>query len=118
MDGISGTFRVLNQCNPTNPPESLLPIQAQKQKAGALSVGPFIFQAVTLETYTTGCAQCAQRLAASGISLKHSGQGFVVGATTVSGFLIRASSVFSGSTMKKYTTVATIRNEITSFKKL
>jgi hypothetical protein len=42
MDGISGTLRVVNQCNPTNPPESLLPIQAQKQKAGALSVGLFI----------------------------------------------------------------------------
>jgi hypothetical protein len=42
MDGISGTLRVVNQCNPTNHPESLLPIQAQKQKAGALSVGLFI----------------------------------------------------------------------------
>jgi hypothetical protein len=101
MDGISGTLRVVNQCNPTNPPESLLPIQAQKQKAGALSVGPVIFQAVTLETYTTGWAQCAQRLAASGISLRHSGQGFVVGAAGAAGWLNFLSMYCIGSTIAK-----------------
>jgi hypothetical protein len=51
--------------------------------------------------YGTGWAQWAQRRAASGISLRHSGQVFMDNGASGAGFLMRASSVFKGRTMPK-----------------
>jgi hypothetical protein len=53
------------------------------------------------ERYATGWAQCAQRLAASGISLRHSGQVLVAAGASGAGFLSRAMSAFKGATMAK-----------------
>src|ERR1035438_6333602 len=68
--------------------------------------------------YATGWAQCAQRLAASGISLRHSGQVFMEDGASGSGFFSRAISEFNGSTMAKYTTLATMTNEMAALRKL
>lgn len=51
--------------------------------------------------YATGWAQWAQRLAASGISLKHSGQVLMDGGASDSGFFNRAMRWFNGNTMAK-----------------
>src|SRR6185312_4282204 len=64
----------------------------------------------------TGCVQCEQRDAASGISARHSGQARVFGGSALGGlnFLI---SALMGNTKKKYTVAAMSRNEITSLMK-
>ena len=51
-------------------------------------------------TAGTGCPQCEQRLAATGISLRHSGQGRIAGGSATGGLNL-ASSLPSGSTTKK-----------------
>src|ERR1039458_1991327 len=65
----------------------------------------------------TGCAQCAQRRASMGISLRHSGHFLVVGSGGGS-FREREMIAFTGTTMKKYTAAAINRNEIRALKKL
>ncbi len=50
--------------------------------------------------YATSCAQCEQRLAATGISLRHSAQGLVLGAATTLGRNL-FSKVLIGSTTRK-----------------
>ncbi len=64
-----------------------------------------------------GWPQNAQRDAAIGISLRHSGHFLLVGSAGVSCFLMRSSRVFMGSTTKKYTTVAIIRNDTSALRK-
>jgi hypothetical protein len=55
--------------------------------------------------------QKAQRRAAIGTSLRHSGHFLVVGSGAISPRRIRARVVFIGSTMKKYTAAAIRMNE-------
>src|SRR5580692_1207945 len=59
----------------------------------------------------TGCAQCAQRLASMGISLRHSGHFLVVGSAGAGALRIRATRRFTGVTTKKYTAAATSRKD-------
>jgi hypothetical protein len=54
----------------------------------------------------SGEVQKAQRRAATGTSLRHSGHFLVVGSEATSPRRIRAGIVFIGSTMKKYTAAA------------
>ena len=61
--------------------------------------------------------QCAQRLAAIGISLRHSGQGRVVGDSVGPPAARRAASMFSGFTTKKKIAAAMLRNAMTAFRK-
>ena len=63
----------------------------------------------------TSAVQYAQRRAASGISLRHSGQSRVVGAG--SSLARRAAIAFTGFTTKKKTAAAMSTNEISAFKK-
>src|SRR5579863_1680992 len=65
----------------------------------------------------TGCAQCAQRLASIGISLRHSGHFFVVGSAGAGALRIRAIRRFTGVTTKKYTAAATNRKDTPAFTK-
>jgi hypothetical protein len=51
--------------------------------------------------YATGWAQWAQRLAANGISLRHSVQVFMEDGASGAGFLSRAMSAFKGNTTAK-----------------
>src|ERR1051326_3157870 len=60
---------------------------------------------------TKGEVQNAQRRAAIGTSLRHSGHFFVVGSGATSPRRIRARIVFIGSTIKKYTAAAIRMNE-------
>src|SRR5208282_6022172 len=55
----------------------------------------------------TGWAQCAQRLASRGISLRHSGHFLVVGSAGAGALRMRATRRFTGVTTKKYTAAAT-----------
>ena len=64
------------------------------------------------EAATRTAVQCAQRLAARGISLRHSGHCVVVGAAA--GGAVRARYARIGTTTKKYTALPTSRNEITA----
>jgi len=59
------------------------------------------------------CAQCAQRFASMGISLRHSVHFFVLG--SAGAFFERAMSMFMGFTTKKNTALATNKNEINAF---
>src|SRR5690348_18472466 len=59
----------------------------------------------------SGEVQNAQRRAAIGTSLRHSGHFLVVGSGAASPRRIRARIVFIGSTMKKYTAAAIRINE-------
>src|SRR5579863_10315938 len=59
----------------------------------------------------TGWAQCAQRLASMGISLRHSGHFLVVGSAGAGALRMRAIRRFTGVTTKKYTAAATNTNE-------
>src|SRR5215467_4379791 len=59
--------------------------------------------------------QNAQRLAAMGISLRHSGHFLLVGSARASLRAARAFHAFIEATMKKYTAAATNRKLITSF---
>src|SRR5271166_327054 len=63
-----------------------------------------------------GCVQCAHRFASIGISLRHSGHFFVVGAAAGSSLCIRATSQFTGITTKKYTAAAISKNEMTALR--
>jgi hypothetical protein len=76
----------------------------------------FVFQSAAM-LRTSGCEQCEQRRASSGISLKHSGHFFVVGSAGTSDLCIRARRALTGSTTKKYTAAATSRNETNAFMK-
>src|SRR5438874_7739882 len=64
-----------------------------------------------LAAYVNGQVQKAQRRAAIGTSLRHSGHFLVVGSGATSPRRIRARIVFIGSTMKKYTAAAIKMNE-------
>src|SRR5437762_719495 len=66
---------------------------------------------------TSGDVQKAQRRAAIATSLRHSGHFLVVGSGGASPRRIRATIVFTGSTTKKYTARAIIRNAISAFRK-
>ncbi len=64
----------------------------------------FIFDPLKISfvfSQATGWAQWAHRLAAAGISLRHSGQGLVAGGASGAGPLNLAMSELSGRTMKK-----------------
>src|SRR4051812_2859639 len=61
-----------------------------------------------------GCPHWAQRLAAIGISLKHSVHFLVVGSAGFSRLRIRSTSLFIGKTTRKYTAAARRRKEITA----
>src|SRR6266576_6091352 len=60
----------------------------------------------------TGWAQCAQRLASIGISLRHSGHFLVVTGGVGSSLCMRARRALTGVTTKKYTAAATSRKEM------
>src|SRR5208282_1945900 len=62
----------------------------------------------------TGCAQCEQRRASIGISLRHSGHFFVVGSAGAGSLRVRAISALIGVTTKKYTAAATSRKLTTA----
>src|SRR5690606_16177622 len=59
--------------------------------------------------------QCAQRRAAMGISLRHSGHLLVVGSAGGS-VRARAIKAFTGSTTKEYTAAAMSRNEMSALR--
>jgi hypothetical protein len=61
-------------------------------------LGTWLF---ALQEAGTGWAQWEQRLAASGISLRHSGQGLVLGGAATTGGVILLSMYCMGSTMAK-----------------
>src|SRR5579885_1007235 len=82
----------------------LLPALLQSLKAVQEPDGP-------AETYATGCAQWEQRFASSGMSLRHSGQGRVLGGSDFAGKK-RAMSLLIGNTKMKYTAAAMSRNEM------
>src|SRR3954454_24114699 len=65
----------------------------------------------------SGEVQKAQRRAAIGTSLRHSGHFLVVGSGATSPRRIRARMVFIGSTMKKYTAAAIRMNETSALRK-
>jgi hypothetical protein len=58
-----------------------------------------------------GFAQCAQRRAAMGITLRHFGHSLVVGSGGASPRRMRAMRAFIGRMTKKYTAAAIRRNE-------
>src|SRR5690349_2302224 len=66
----------------------------------------------------SGLVQKAQRLAAMGTSLRHSGHFFVVGSGGgPSPRRMRAITAFTGTMTKKYTAAAIITNETNALKK-
>src|SRR5579862_7494984 len=67
--------------------------------------------------HATTDVQKAQRFAAIGILLRHSGQFFSVGSAGFSPRRNRAMIVFTGNTTNTYTAVAIKRNETSAFKK-
>src|ERR1700704_1650025 len=68
-------------------------------------------------SYVSSTPQNAQRRAATGIELRHSGQSRVVATTSRSVFR-RAMSLFTGLITKKNTATATIRNDNKSLVKV
>src|SRR5690242_13947890 len=77
----------------------------------------FYYRPVAPEAPDRVAVQKAQRRAAMGISLRHSGHFFVVGSGGASPLFRRAVQAFIGATINRYTAIAIITKEISALRK-